>query len=152
MAQDERPVEITANAICCGVVCQFATFHGDDPELAAPVLERAGRAWVCRQPALTCQCRVRRCSAPPCSSAPRAGDRAGAWPASVSRRHPLRGRGSLPGAPRPNPNRLIQKTKGLNRESGTYCVVLITAVDAGRLVGIGAAGQMLCRRPRRLFY
>jgi hypothetical protein len=40
MAQDERPVEITANAICCGVVCQFATFHADDPELAAPVVKR----------------------------------------------------------------------------------------------------------------
>jgi hypothetical protein len=37
--QDDPPVEITANAICCGVVCQFATFHADDPELAAPVLE-----------------------------------------------------------------------------------------------------------------
>jgi hypothetical protein len=24
------PVDSTANAICCGVVCQFAIFHGDD--------------------------------------------------------------------------------------------------------------------------
>jgi hypothetical protein len=29
-AHDERPVDSTANAICCGVACQFAIFHGDD--------------------------------------------------------------------------------------------------------------------------
>jgi hypothetical protein len=56
MAEDEPPIEITANAICCPVVCQFATFHGDDPELAAPVLERVGnQATIMEQPATTAQ-------------------------------------------------------------------------------------------------
>jgi hypothetical protein len=27
IAHDEPPVDSRANAICCGVVCQFATFH-----------------------------------------------------------------------------------------------------------------------------
>ena len=33
IAHDEPPVESTAKAICGGVACQFATFHGDEPEL-----------------------------------------------------------------------------------------------------------------------
>jgi hypothetical protein len=56
IAHDEPPVDSTAKLICCGVTCQFACFHGDEPELAAPVLE-----WVCNQatimeqPAMTAQ-------------------------------------------------------------------------------------------------
>jgi hypothetical protein len=56
MAQDERPLEITANAICCGPARQFATFHGDDPEQAVPVLERVcNQATITEQPATTAQ-------------------------------------------------------------------------------------------------
>jgi hypothetical protein len=36
MAQDERPVDSAAKAICCGPARQCAAFQGDDPELAAP--------------------------------------------------------------------------------------------------------------------
>jgi hypothetical protein len=38
------------------VVCQFATFHADDPELAAPVLERVcNEAKIMEQPSTTAQ-------------------------------------------------------------------------------------------------
>jgi hypothetical protein len=43
--------------ICCGHACQFATFHGDDPDLDAPVLERvcATEATIMEQPATAAQ-------------------------------------------------------------------------------------------------
>jgi hypothetical protein len=50
------PVDSTAKAICCGPARQFATFHGDDPEQAVPVLEQVcNQATIMEQPATTAQ-------------------------------------------------------------------------------------------------
>jgi hypothetical protein len=56
MNHDEPPVDSTAKLICFGVTCQFACFHGDEPELAAPVLERVcNEATITELPATTAQ-------------------------------------------------------------------------------------------------
>jgi hypothetical protein len=53
-AHDKPPVDSNANAICCGVACQFATFHGDEPEFdRVEVLNefvRSRNGWVTSVP------------------------------------------------------------------------------------------------------